>query len=986
MLLVTAILFAAGALFAKYRLELLRAAVQVKANAYAGMQLRVDAVVVNGLRGLRIEGLDAVFGTDQGPTLRLRADVALIDIDVVDLLEGTAGIDRIQLEQAIFVLSRPADREWFVSDDTVSLDTAGVLPTGPFRVTGADAVLKVQNVVGDTQLQFDQFQFDVSRLPDATDVSAKFTANLDNDPGKGMQVDLRYASMDDFDLRVQCAQVTSDDVNVFLPASRQLIETGELAPRIRVTGYPNKTLVLSCEASFQDLSIRDQPEFTEPATGTITALANYNIAAQHLAITMAKIESFQLGGRLDGSISFARVPPAFNIQMHVDEAAVLASIFDSAVQERIAPYASAHLEIQEPYTMDIALTGTSELLSIGTNIDIAGGGIVFDPVGEKRGTAPLGRVDLGPIQVVWESGSGQFSGGANLVGGSLEHGPSGLHAEKITGVLRLADGALTCEPLNVLIADNPFVGRLQYDLAKQRAELVFDGALSDIEQYPFATRYKDLLMSGSVSVHGQAVREDGKYVFDGEFDATQADLAYQWWLRKPAGIGATGNKVHAEIMSGHTWSVAGEAVVASTPISFRVAADGIEQVQTVDLTSEQVDIAALGKCFVMPYTLGGGTGTNGHFTLKRSGKQVKRIEVAVSGHVDQADMMPDGGKTPIHAEDIQVAVEMDTEGERRTGYFGITAQAGRMPPFGEIWFLPLISDPVIREKYPYRGRQWRHHLAVASLEVLPWKGTSFVGESFNGPHTSGFERFEADIEGGGHIKGQYQKHKADNVYELDTEWADIPAHYLINHLKYPDVLTGTSTGRVKYSVDRDDPGTLRGDGQFEVHDGQFSADFLLARFEKELESDPTALPPSLKFSTLSMGIAFRQDTVKTPRLHLVSEGISIKGNGQFVHDGDMDYELAVSISPAAAAKMSVLRDAFNVKGLQIAQQDIELTFHVTGPTFNPRGELADLPPVGVTLVSGALEVTSEALKVIDLPRRILVDLLKTGSGVVGVRR
>jgi hypothetical protein len=65
---------------------------------------------------------------------------------------------------------------------------------------------------------------------------------------------------------------------------------------------------------------------------------------------------------------------------------------------------------------------------------------------------------------------------------------------------------------------------------------------------------------------------------------------------------------------------------------------------------------------------------------------------------------------------------------------------------------------------------------------------------------------------------------------------------------------------------------------------------------------------------------------------------------------------------------------------------IELPFHVTGPTGAPVGAVTDAPPMRVTLVTGALEVTREAFNVLDAPRKILVDLLKTAGGLVGARK
>jgi len=90
----------------------------------------------------------------------------------------------------------------------------------------------------------------------------------------------------------------------------------------------------------------------------------------------------------------------------------------------------------------------------------------------------------------------------------------------------------------------------------------------------------------------------------------------------------------------------------------------------------------------------------------------------------------------------------------------------------------------------------------------------------------------------------------------------------------------------------------------------------------------------------------------------------------------------VSLSPETAEKIPILRDNFNVAGLRLAKQDVDLVFKVKGPLFNPQGELAELPPIGITLVSSALERTNDAMRVMDIPRRMFLDLLKIGGGIV----
>jgi len=194
------------------------------------------------------------------------------------------------------------------------------------------------------------------------------------------------------------------------------------------------------------------------------------------------------------------------------------------------------------------------------------------------------------------------------------------------------------------------------------------------------------------------------------------------------------------------------------------------------------------------------------------------------------------------------------------------------------------------------------------------------------------------------------------------------------------VMRGTTSGEVNYFLDKDDPGTLNGAGFFDVTPGEFSADFLYSILEGQVEEDIGAIPPDLSFIHLYSEVVFKQDTVQTPNFTLESEEIQIEGRGEYIHDGDLDYHIKLSVAPRTAEKIPIMVDHFNIQGHKLSGQDIELAFDVRGPTFRPRGELADLPPARVTLVSGALEVATEA---IDLPRKILRDLLKIGGAMRG---
>ena len=64
-----------------------------------------------------------------------------------------------------------------------------------------------------------------------------------------------------------------------------LITSGTASASVRVAGYPENTLMVSVKAPFDNLAIRGQPDFIEPATGILTALATYNTATRVFALT-----------------------------------------------------------------------------------------------------------------------------------------------------------------------------------------------------------------------------------------------------------------------------------------------------------------------------------------------------------------------------------------------------------------------------------------------------------------------------------------------------------------------------------------------------------------------------------------------------------------------------------------------------------------------------------------------------------------------------
>ncbi len=972
------VVFAVGALFVKYKLEGLRTTVQQRVESRTGARIQVGAVVVNGLRGLRVDNMDATFSSSAGPSLHFAAPVTYIYINVTNLLYGLVTIDRIEADNATVRLSRPPDQPWFTSDSFGLGEASKARSVTSFRLLGKNGSIEIDNIVGSTRMTISDFAFDVARLEGSPDIFAKFAGKLSAKEEEDIKVDLRYTAIEDFDLRVQCASITSEDVGVFFPASQRFVQSGRLSPNFRLAGLPNMTLVVAFEAPFRDVTLRDQPDFIRPAEGTLTGVASYDSGRHLLTLTTAKAESDQLAGRLEGAIAFDDPVPRLDLRLDATRLPVT-EVLSYIIKGRADKYGAYNFVLDEPYQVYVTLKGTTDSPEISLHGSAAAGAFSLDA---KEGSFPEGKLELGPISFAWSSQSPTPSGSLSIVDGSLTHTASGLTARKVSGLLAVENNRISIDPLNLEVTGNPFVGRLKYDLDTGQFEAAANGTLAEIEKTPLSKMFKDLSLGGSVNLRCAVARSAGQYVADAEVDATQAEVAYKNWLAKAPGVGARAKKLHIEIAPAESISLTAQGDLATSPFigeAKLTRAKGKWALQTASITSGKIEVEALGRLLKIPYRVAGGVAANVKLEWRRATDGGLDWQTLFTGDIDRIALLPEGAAKPVSGEGLRVEVAITGEREP-AGSLKLHAKKAQVPPLREKWFAAFKPD----EMFSSSARPWTLELSADALELPPWKGSEFAGTSYTNSIEAGLKSFSAKIEGGGSVEGTYRSNKQDNTYEMTFSWTGIPARYLLEQLNYPKILNGATTGEVSYAMDRDDPGTLKGQGRFEVRDGQFSADFLVSQIQGKLENKISALPPSLKFSLLKSDLSFERDIFATPNLQLVSEGIKVTGSGSFVTHGDMDYDLKVAVSPGIAEKIPALRDNFNIRGLRLAQQDIELSFKVKGPTFNPQGELAGMPPIGVTLVSSALEMTSDAMRVIDIPRKILTDLIKIGGGIVGM--
>jgi len=682
-LLFMAVLFAGGVLFLKYKLTGLRETVQTRAESLVGARLHVGAVRVNGLRGVCIDDLEARMEIPEGPTLEAKVPQAYVYIDLVDLLYGHMTVNRIQVDRARVLMSRPAGGQWLKGEalslppDHASLGQGGY----PFRVVGRNCSLEIRNVVGETNLAIADLAFDVSRLEDASDIAAKVSGALSGIAAKQIEVNARYTSPQDFDLRMQCGEITADDVNVFLPAARHFVQTGKASPNIRVAGYPNRTLVVALEAPFEDLALRDQPGFFLPASGSVTALANYDVDQHLFTLTTAKAQSEQLAGRLEGTISFAEPAPVFDLYLEADQLPARAAL-DYFIQGREPAFGEFAVDLQEPYQVGMRLQGTPEAPVLSAEAAVTKGTVAFKPKDKRLPTADL---EFGQLQVLWNSDGTTPQGRLAITDGVITHAASKTRAEKISGTLLLADNALVLEPVSAQITGNAVVGRARYDLSKRTGEFALGGNVSKLEDTPLGGSIKSLYVAGMANVQCSGQVSPNRYRFTLSGDATQAQVNFEWWLRKPVGTGAVFKEVTVDVRPKKSITIAAAAAVDASEVrgTFDLLHNGQKfRLQRFRLDSNHLDVPSAGKCLRVPYAITGGVAEDGFYERNLVAGPTGASIVTFGLSVDEISFLPKDCDTPVYCRKGRLDGQLDNQNpEDRKAALTVTAEAGSLPPF-----------------------------------------------------------------------------------------------------------------------------------------------------------------------------------------------------------------------------------------------------------------------------------------------------------------
>jgi hypothetical protein len=982
-LLALTALFVVGALYSNYKLEDYEDDIRAQIEDRIDGELQFGKISLNGLRGLRIEDVELEWPIPNGPSLYIQSPVAYININLTELLYGKIALDRITLDYAQIELEPSQSGRWLNSEWEPPLigDSKNSDGNSPFRISGNYCTIRIKDLTRGDPISLSRATLDIARLADSPKITGGINGFLARDKDKRININAEYVSPEDFTLRADCSDLTYLDINEWINSEEPFVLSGNVNPKIRIYGGTDQTVIFNILAPFSDLKLREHPDYIRIQSGYMSLFATYRSGSDEFNITTATVETVDWQGQMEGQILLASEAPVFDLLFQAEKFP-LNDIVDEFIGDPIDEWGNADFALEAPYSLQFNLGGTPDALDFRAKLTAQSGQLTYAPDGSRLPSLALA---LGTVSGDWDSTTEEFTATIEIEDGEVNHSDYELQAEQLKGTLTLANNKLSLQPLNATIFDNTFVATLDYDLTSGTGKATLNGLLNEIENTAFRDNIKHTVLAGSLNIKSEILILEDRTVIDAYLDATQTDWGYQWWYTKPPGIGAMG-AVHIEIDPEKSVVIDIDSDVASSKLLAQINMDyqtegeaqGTFDMETITLSSNHLDINTISKCLNIPYEITGDNGMWGYFTWNKLPGYPGASRQDMNLYLNDINLIAESpqAESPIHLQNALVTLTLE-DGEKNTGTLALRAEDGELPPFSQTWLIP--ADPP--EGWPVKERDWFYQFDAKRLELPPWKGTNFRGEMFSTPTELGFNHYSADI-GKGSLAGTYNAKRAENEYTTSINWSNVPAHYFLSHLNYPEVMTGDMTGEVTYTIDKDDPNTLKGNGYFETRNGDFTSDFLYALLQGNMDNPGSALPPTMNFSFFRSDVEFQGDKVLTPVLKLEADGMNLEGTGEFIRDGDLDYQIKVGIAPELAESIPALSSNFNLQGHKLANRDIDLAFVVGGPTFKPRGQLTELPPASVTLVHGALEMSRDAISIIDIPRKILVDLVKIGGGIV----
>lgn len=984
-----------GALFLKYRIDHARSLSANAIGARIGVDFGFDALHTEGLRSLRIDGLHFDMPIPGLGHLSLTADTLKLTLSFADLFRGESAIGKAEVRGAHLTVRASAlplpsvktPAKPFSIDPLISR-----LPSMDF--TGDGCSIEYHLTPDDPPIIIRDIAFIASKDTKSSELSLSISASsVTGKEESHIKIDGAYRSPDTVDATIEIDSLTTAHIAPFDVLPEGL--SGRVSVRLHGFGMINKQIMAELAVDIDDVHFPEMPAIASIAN---LSYAKLNASAQ-LDVDTKKLHLFQtsLGtdifdAALQGTVNLMQKPAVLDITAQIGSIPA-DKLIAELLAEKTGELGEIRVAVSPDSQVSIRAHGPLEKPLIEAQATVPSLTASVKPADKKL---PQGNVQVEQVDVLWDSSQKMPTATARLVDGSVNAPEFGVEANKLAGTVSFDGEYLTLRPMMASISGKPWSGTVSYSMTDR--EMLFDvnGTLTKIEETPLHDLIKKLWLGGDIAVHGWgSLGLDGRLKLQANADVTKGMVAFEWWLRKPVGVGASIHNIEVDMVPGKTLDVQGEAAIEDTRILAKldyVYVDGKFQQKRIRVDVPHLEINSAGKCVQIPYTARGETCRDAYYESNIIDGVYGNDIAKIGGHFDYVSFLPDGGENPLICRDADVLVTLTAiEGVERSAALVIHAGEAHVPPFGDDWLLPLgpteeyeAQNPPEQESPP---QPWTYTLSADKIVVPPWQGDNFEAEVYSNDDETGFKFFRADC-GNGRLEGTYLHEKQDNVMHLDATWNAIPATYLIRHLELPEVLEGDITGNMKYIVDQDDPRTtMRAEGKFNVVNGRFIPEELAFMLADTLGSSFVALhPDALVFNEVASNVLIEGDQIKTDGLVIDSEGMRITGDGVWVMEGDLDYNINMAITPDLAEQIPLLMDYFNVQGFRMTQQNIEIGFHLSGPTFSPSGQLAGLPPIGVTIVSGAAEMTGEAIKLLDTPRQMFMSIFRAGGGILGATR
>lgn len=978
-----------------------------------GVDFTFDTLRTEGIRTLHITGLHAAAPLPGLGSAALDVDTLRVHLSLIDLLRGQLAVGEVHIGRGRLVLKELAMKtNGLGGPKTSSAAPSPLFKALPsFSIIGEDCAVELYSEDLEAPVLLQALAFTLSGKSGGAMISGEIQsqaayANHTVD----VNISGQYQPGNNFDVLLHVKGITTAAIRSFAAVPEGLDAGLDCA--VHAWGNPEQQILADMEIQAKGLNYAGLPVPIQDEALSLKGLLQWDSSRRMLALRDGGLQSKLATLSLKGAVDFQQTPPAVALDALVSGLPT-ERFLPALIPESLQKQGKLELELSESPRIELTMSGPLNKPALKASIEVPNAEIGFQPEDKKY---PKGEMRLAGAAFVWEDFSSLPEGTATIADGSVTSTLYGIQAEDITGTMSLSGSEIHLNPITASVSGKPVFARLAYGLSDGKLKGEVNGTLTQIEKTPLHHITKDLWIGGDIgfNISGEYTR-GGAVKLTSSMDVTRGMVAFEWWLRKPAGVGATIKELNLAIVPGKTLDVQGEAYIEDTHVlgSFEyIRHQDKWQSRHIRVDIPHLEVNSAGKCINIPYTTTGGSCKDGFYESNAAGKVPGDKIDTLGGVFDHVSFLPDNGSSPLVCRDAKVSVTMNNiQGQPKTAELTVHAAEGHVPPFGETWLLPLGSDePEYTDELALKyfeeeeekkaadtkksgqpvadsTRYWIFKLSADTITLPPWEGSNFVAEVHNSPDKTEFRSCSADI-GGGHAEGTYVHEKKDNVGTLKATGKNIPARYPIRHLALPEILEGDLSGNISYAMDQDDPRTtLRAEGNFTITNGHFLADPLRDTFKQAFsDTFATLHPAALQFETASSDVRIEGDHVYTKNVAIQLPGMKIKGDGVWVMEGDMDYRVDIAVTPDMAEQLPILRDSFNVQGFRMTQRDIELGFHITGPTFNPTGELAGLPPVGVTLVSGAAEMTGEAMKLLDTPRQMLFSIFRIGGGILGATR